>query len=155
MTKTVILTIGIPGCGKSTFAAEYVKRGGGDAIFLNGDNVRAELYGDASIQGDPKEVFGLIKTRMLEGLKNPSVKYLVIDNTNLSTKIRNQYYEMVSKDDDVEFILVYFPVNLEKALRQNKMRDRFVPESVINRMAGTLTPPTTFERNNYRVIEVE
>ena len=42
--------VGAPGSGKSTYAARIAKRE--NAVIISGDQIRAELYGDANIQGE-------------------------------------------------------------------------------------------------------
>lgn len=157
MEKTVIIMIGIAGIGKSTKMAELLK--GTDHVILNADGVREELYGDPKIQGNPMEVFAVIRRRYLDALMSPKVTHIGLDNTSLSYKLRKQYYKLAKDlledemiDDMPTFKLVYFEPDLEKALRQNAGRERNVPEDVIRRMANNIQPPNAWETANCQVV---
>ena len=52
---TAYVMVGAPGSGKSTYAAKLAKEH--NAIIISGDDIRAELYGSADIQGNWGEIW--------------------------------------------------------------------------------------------------
>ena len=65
----LILLVGIPGSGKTTYSKEYIERSP-NTFHLSSDAIRKELYGDENIQGNPGEVFALMQKRAVEALNN-------------------------------------------------------------------------------------
>lgn len=135
--RQIILTRGIQGSGKSTWAESWVKESPNDRIRLNWDHLR-NMFGDywvdkrerLSVLGDMTEAF--LKSPMEHGWN------IVVDNMNLSESRWKYYqtridaynnthtkynYELVFKD--------FFNVTLEECLRRNAMRSNPVRESVI------------------------
>lgn len=56
MANELIMLVGIPGSGKSTYADKLVKDNP-EIIVHSSDKLREELYGDSSIQGDNGKLF--------------------------------------------------------------------------------------------------
>ena len=65
----LIILVGIPGSGKTTYANNYMVLNS-NTIHLSSDAIRKELYGDENIQGDPAEVFSLMQKRAVEALND-------------------------------------------------------------------------------------
>ncbi|QQR55771.1 MAG: AAA family ATPase [Candidatus Melainabacteria bacterium] len=59
--KRLLLLVGIPGSGKTTLAEKLIEKG---YHCLNADSIRRELYGDASAQGDPEQVFAIFSNSL-------------------------------------------------------------------------------------------
>ena len=59
----LIVMVGLPGSGKSTYAKELIKKGRAD-IILSSDAIREELTGDESNQTVNDKVFKLLYQRM-------------------------------------------------------------------------------------------
>ena len=64
---TLTLLIGPPGSGKTTYAQRH-SEDDKNIVHLSSDKIRQELYGDEAIQGNPEEVFGLMRARALDCL---------------------------------------------------------------------------------------
>lgn len=129
--KAVVL-IGIPGSGKSTLADNMILSG---YRSVSADRIREALYGDAGIQGDPREVFGTFYRELDSHLTagNP----IVVDNTNVRAKDRKKLLEQfVRFGYTVEYWLMDTP--LETCLLRNSLRERKVPDHVILRMFRAL-----------------
>ena len=62
---SLILLVGIPGSGKTTYAEKYIKENP-NAVHLSSDKIRAELWGNEATQGDNNEVFSLMQSRATE-----------------------------------------------------------------------------------------
>ena len=59
---TLILLVGIPGSGKTTYAEKYIEEHN-DTIHLSSDKIREELWRNEATQGDNNEVFSLMQSR--------------------------------------------------------------------------------------------
>jgi predicted kinase len=123
------LTIGIPGCGKSTYANTLA------ATEINLDNCREAVNGD---QGDQRNIAEVIAYRDELILKAAEQQQdIVISDTNIQPQFRT---ELVSdlRYLGYEVIYVVFNTSVETALQQNLMREKVVPEHVIYRMHDQL-----------------
>lgn len=125
--------VGAPGSGKSTVISQFIKDDPG-AVVISGDDIRAELYGDANIQGNYTE----IHDRMLELLEENVGKPVFLDGTHYRAAYRKEAIAMLNSYgyDKVNAIVVNPP--LEVCLRQNASRSRNVPQHVIERMHSAL-----------------
>ena len=54
-----IMLVGLPAVGKDTWANEYIKKHP-NTVIHSSDDIREELYGDASCQNNPEKVFEII-----------------------------------------------------------------------------------------------
>lgn len=125
----LILLVGIPGSGKTTYAKKYVEKEP-NIIHLSSDSIRAELYGDESIQGDPAEVFSLMQSRAVEALKNGND--VLYDATNVTRKDRSSIIGVCPKFAKIEAHIIWAPI--EVCLERDASRDRTVGKEVIDRM---------------------
>jgi len=133
----VIVLIGIPGSGKSTWAAKQ------NATVISSDELRGVLSGDVKNQDIHAKVFAtmryLLRTRLELGA-TPTI----IDATNIRRKDRKAWLQIAHKfGASVDAVLFDLPI--EVALERNRKRDRVVPEDVIRSMAKRLQLPTIEE----------
>lgn len=127
--NTLIVTCGIPGCGKTTWAEKQKDQ----YLIFDSDKIRKELYGDESVQTNPAYVFSIMRERTLAALKEG--KNVIYCATNINTNHRKQLITFIRKyASSVRLLLVIFNLNLETCLERNFARERHVPEYVINRM---------------------
>lgn len=136
MPKLVLL-VGIPGSGKSTYAANYLPAYPKQKVHLSSDSIRAELYGDESIQGNPSEVFSLMQTRAVEALNNGYD--VVYDATNLTRKDRASIISLCPKFVQIEAHIIWAPI--ETCIERDASRDRTVGKEVINKMLKRFQAP--------------
>lgn len=136
MQVPVIIMVGLSASGKSTEAAYMAEKLGADVY--NADKIREELYGDASIQGDNKEVFHLLYERAKDDVSIG--RPVILDNTNITVKDRKRAMN-VFRNYDVRFEAVYMDTDIEECKRRNAERERVVPEYVIDRMAERFEEP--------------
>ena len=133
----VTFLIGLPGAGKSTYAPEGVKR-------VCPDEIRKKLYGDISVQGDPKKVFGRVYGEIRRSVKN-GIPF-TYDATNADIRSRRDITCHIRKcaaeyGKDVRINAVYLATPVDTCIMRNKGRkDRKVPvpEEIIRKMAEKL-----------------
>ena len=53
---TLILLVGPPGAGKTTYAEKYISQHD-NTVYLSSDEIRKEMWGNEAIQGDNNEIF--------------------------------------------------------------------------------------------------
>ena len=87
----LVLLVGFPGCGKSTFAKKYYS----DYIYINQDT--------------DKTAANSIKKFKL-GVKNN--KSIIVDNTNLDYNKRQEFIELITEDYIVKIIVFDIPINI-------------------------------------------
>jgi predicted kinase len=137
----IVLLVGLPGSGKSTWAESNVIPGVSGT--LSSDALRGLLADDPDNQNIHALVFKVLRDllrRRLE-LKRP-ITY--IDATNLTPKERRPYIKLAALFD-AEIEAVFFDVPAEECIRRNRGRERIVPDTVIRMLAAKLVPPTTSE----------
>lgn len=131
------MLIGLPGSGKSSYAQKWYSKDKEESIILSSDSIRKELYGDESIQGNPKEVFYLMQTRAIDALnKGYDVCY---DATNLTRKDRFQIMSKIPKFCNTQATILWAPI--EMCIENDKNRERTVGEEVIKRMVKKFEVP--------------
>lgn len=137
MRPRVIVLVGLPGSGKST----YVARLGATAV--SSDEVRRLLVDDAGDQTIQSRVFSTLRYLLRQRLElRRPVTY--VDATNLTPRERRPYI-VLSRLHDGEAEAVFFDVPLEVCRRRNRERNRVVPEAVMEHMAARLVPPAEAE----------
>ena len=141
----LIMVVGVPGIGKSTWAKELSDL---YAIpVVNSDKVRKELYGKEEIQGDVKEVFDEVYHDVR--LYLDSFDVCILDATNTSKWARTQALKR-SGADEVWYVIM--DNDIERAKKQNQMRERVCPDFVIDRMYHQLNKewPSVGEKDSVR-----
>ena len=131
-SRTLIMPIGIPGCGKSTFMCHLNEKYGIPVV--SSDSVREELYGDESIQGDSNQVFNIVYKNINNHLENEGV--CILDATNVTRKVR---IKAIKKTNPTQVIYILMDNNIHQALSRNSKRERVVPKHVIIRMRQSFT----------------
>jgi len=117
--------VGAPGAGKSTLATQIEKAE--NAVVISGDEIRAELYGNAATQGKWGEIHDRIEEMVAESCGMP----VVLDGTHYLTSYRREALALLRSYgyDDVEAIVVNPP--LEECIFRNANRHRGVPRHVV------------------------
>ncbi len=127
-----ILTVGLPGCGKSTYAAG-LKSG---HVEVNLDLLRERVCGDATNQEATPRALRL-RSRLL--------KQLAAKGRDVILSLRGWGFTVH---------VVFFDVGETTCLARNARRGRQVPEAVIHMMAGFIreNPPTAKEADSFERI---
>ena len=137
MASKVIVLVGLPGSGKSTWATAQ------GHVVLSSDAMRILLSGDESDQTIHARVFRTMRFLLRERLEL-GARVTILDATHLARKWRKPWLTLAARyGASVE--AVYFDLPLEECLRRNRSRSRVVPEAAIREMAARLQAPARAE----------
>jgi predicted kinase len=131
---TVVLAIGLPGSGKSSWFKRHNIRP------LSSDLLRELLFDDAEEQRFQDLVFSnlrsMLKARLIA--RRP-INY--VDATNLTPHDRHSWIKL-AEDYGYDVQGLFFDVPLEVCMERHARRGRVVPEDIMRKMANKLRPPT-------------
>lgn len=131
---------GLVASGKSTRAKKLAKEY--NATIFSSDALREEMFGDVNNQEHNQELFAELHKRIKECLR--SGKSAIMDSTGLSYKKRMSFLCEL-KNIPCEKICVLMATPYEECLKRNALRERKVPEYVIERMYRQFDPPYWYE----------
>jgi predicted kinase len=133
----IILAVGLPGSGKSTYFANL------GAHAISSDAIRLHLADDESDQTIHARVFATMRYLLKQRIElGRPVTY--VDATNLTRRDRRPFIKLAQKHVcDIEAL--FFDIPLEVCKVRNSSRSRLVPDQVLDRMAAKLTPPSLEE----------
>lgn len=147
--KKLLVLIGIPASGKSTFAMDLLKKE--DNWFrVSRDDIRMTMFGtefNPHIEGFVSKIQNMLILKALKSDHN-----VVIDNCNVRESYRNDLYNLAKLDGNVMYEEMIFKTSLQECLERNKQRSRKVPEEAIIKFAkegrntiwGTYKPKKEF-----------
>ena len=134
---SIVLLVGLPGSGKSTWAAHQ------STTALSSDAVRLLLADDATDQSIHARVFATVRylLRQRIAIGRPLT---IVDATHLTPAERLPYVQ-IAQWYHCGIEAVFFDVPVEVCLERNRGRNRVVPEDAVRTMAAKLVPPTLDE----------
>jgi len=137
--KKVIMGIGIPGSGKTTILKEFADKNGYE--YICPDDIRLEMTGDSSNQTKNREVWAEAYKRVEENLNKN--KTSVFDATFADSYQRKSFIDFTRTHGVEKVQGVYLDIDLEIAKKRNSIRERKVPDYVLERMSKSLSdlPP--------------
>lgn len=130
------MMIGIPGIGKSTYAKNWKEECPDSRQIIASDEVRKDLYGSESIQGDWNEIIDEMEYQIM--LSSAALKDIIIDATHTNRLSRKNMIHLLWKNGYNDVIGVWFKPDIEKAINQDSQRSRHVPHHIIRKMADRL-----------------
>lgn len=136
----VVLAIGLPGSGKTTW---FKRRG---VTPLSSDMLRNILFDDITEQRYQGLVFSTLRS-LLRARLIAKMPWNYVDATNLSAHERRQWIKM-AKSFGYEAQAVFFDVPLEVCMERNSRRERTVSDDIMRKMAERLRPPSFKEGFN-------
>lgn len=145
----LLVLVGIPGSGKSTWARQFVQTQPGYRV-VSTDQIRADLFGDDAIQGDWAQIWPQVQSQWQQGMKairQGQLRGMIYDATNCRRHYRRQVLALARQLGFNPVILCWFDVPLSLGLQRNRRRSRQVPEAIIESMFRQLqgAPPATSE----------
>jgi len=138
----IILTVALPGAGKSTWAKKIKAQDPDKYIIVERDEIRETLFGAEYATKDPvrykESQVTAVHSEIIDKALSKGKKVIVSD-THMNTRaVSNQ--AQTAKRLRKKIDLKYFNVSVEECKRRNRLRGesggRFVPEEVIDRMAS-------------------
>jgi predicted kinase len=136
----IILAVGLPGSGKSTY---FARRG---IRPLASDDLRELLLDDAADQSDPALIFATLRQMILLRLKLGR-RRTCVDATSLTPRERLPYVQL-AQQHGATIRAIFFDVPLDTCIARNRARGatgRRVPLRVMRDMSRKLVPPTRAE----------
>ncbi len=130
----VVLAIGLPGSGKTTW---YKRRG---VTPLSSDLLRTILFDDITDQRYSGLVFSTLRS-LLRARLIAKMPWNYVDATNLSAHERRQWIKM-AKSFGYEAQAVFFDVPLAVCMERNSKRERRVADDLMEKMGERLRPPS-------------
>lgn len=126
----ILILIGIPASGKSTWAKDYVRRNEG-WVRVSRDEYRLMLKNSQVCE--PK-IEDLITTLVNGAIRKALMKKLniIIDNTNLKVRYINQFINEFKDVADIDYRV--FDISLDKAIERDEQREMKVGVGVIKNM---------------------
>lgn len=137
----IILMVGISGSGKSTQADRF-EATIPNSVVLSSDALRGIIGIDETDQNVNPIVFATLRTMAEYFLKRDRV--VIIDATNVSVKDRRPFVE-IAKKLNAEIHAYVINVAPVIAKERNSLRERKVPEYVIDKQISKFSMPTLQE----------
>lgn len=134
------LLIGPPASGKTTLARALVpllsQPGAPQALLLSTDEIRAEVFGDAAVQGPWSSIEALLHRRIIEAVA--AGRPVLVDATHARRSWRLAITQALALPAPVEWIGWWLFTPLPTCLEWNRTRQRRVPVAVIQELAAAL-----------------
>ncbi len=127
-SNAIIMLVGIAGSGKSTFAQKVFRE---NALIVSSDECRKEISGNEADQTVTEEAFKLFYKKIADGVKMGG--QVVADATNLDKFSREEIYQ-IARENGVPVYALIFNIPFDVIKKQNRMRERVVPEYALERM---------------------
>ena len=121
--------VGIVGCGKTTVAKNRMEDG---ELFLDSDEIREELFGDAACQDNPALVFATMEKRTIEALN--AGRNVIYVACNIWSRRRISFLKAIkSKAPNTIYKCFVVEAPIEVCRERNSNRSRVCPAYVIDK----------------------
>lgn len=126
MLKILVL-VGIPASGKSTFARQFTTDKSKEWVIVNRDSIR-EMLGDYWVPSREKLVTDIERASIYSAINRGF--NVIVDATNIGTKSTYRF-EAYSGELSCDLEFKNFEVDLETAIERDNNRNRTVGEEVV------------------------
>jgi predicted kinase len=153
--KILSLLIGLPGSGKSTYAKTIATINPAIHI-ISPDEIRFQMldYEHTGIDYDPNiepQVWDQVKSEVRQCLRDINISECILDATNTKKDLRKDFID-IARQFHAKTKAYVFPPNIAVAKQRNLLRERNVPEKVIESMANSFEEPSFDEFDKIIVI---
>ena len=152
MSKLIVLS-GVPGCGKSTWANEFIAEN--SAIVVSRDEIRFSLLKEGEDYfSHEDEVTATFYDKINKYLALKAYDYVIADATHNTVKARNYMLDHINMDNVEQIIVVNFYISIDQCMKQNRQRTgrARVPDYALERMYKFHQVPTFHEKYKYGCI---
>lgn len=119
--QKLVLTVGIPACGKSTWAKEEIRKDPEGTSRVNRDDLRNMMSNYTFTDSNEKLVTGVRDFAITHALKRG--RNVIVDETNLNPRAYPEFCEMVKKlNIDCMVMEKPFYIDLEEAIERDSKR---------------------------------
>ena len=138
--KALIILVGPPASGKSTWGKEFALNNG--VVYVSTDTIRKEIGTGEGDQTVSAAAFGIARSRVSAALG--AGKSAMIDATSVNRKARRDWINL-GRGHSAFIIAIAFEVPREELLRRDAHRERQVGPEVIDRFVNKYERPTEQE----------
>jgi predicted kinase len=139
MPPPLLCLVGLPASGKSTIVTA-IQTDCPKLIVVSPDRIRADLYGDAAIQGDWAVIESMVAAQFCQAV-NPTIApspVAIYDATNANPAHRIEAIALARRCGFGRVIGIWVDCPLALCLAHNQSRERQVPAAAIARMDAML-----------------
>jgi len=142
--SNIVVLIGLPGCGKSTYTKSNDLLGGipiNEYSVHSSDEIRLELGTTADKpHAHDQKVFQILHQRIKDDLKND--KSCIYDATNLSRKKRRAFLQELNRIPCTKYAVLFMePIDVCKERNSHRKGFARVPDEVYDRMLASFNVP--------------
>lgn len=154
----IILLVGLPGAGKSTWTREYLKSNP-NTVVVSSDDLIEEFAKENSLTYS--EAFKLVNQNEIEKAMmqrfNDAVaedKDIIVDRTNMTSKGRNKFLSKVSSKYIKTAIVFDVPQDVVESRLKSRAEQtgKVIPEFVVRSMRSNFQRPTLDEFDVIRLV---
>lgn len=147
----LIITVGLPRSGKTTWAKEFLKKSG-NAIRINRDDIRQMLHNGKWSPRNEEMTMKIQKAMVEAGLK--AGKVVVVDDTNLGDYHRARWSGIAKEQGATFEVKKMDDVSIQELIHRDKHSDSVRGSDVIVRMALE-TKFITFENDEIVICDLD
>jgi predicted kinase len=138
-----IILSGLPGSGKSTYAAQLAQEI--EAEIVCPDTLRKEVTGSESDMSRDGYIWGSLVEERIKLIVLIHGKSVIFDATQINQKSRKSITYIAKQLKNIDLECHYFEPDVKVAKFQNLKRDRKVPENIIDNFAMRWETPSLDE----------
>ena len=145
--KTLYIMVGAPGSGKTWFAKQRLITGPG-WFYVSRDEIRFSIIKEEEDYfSHEKEVYLEFIKKIVKGLKDPDIYYVIADATHLNWSSRNKLINNLIMAklglNEINIIPIVIESNIDDIFKRNKQREdrAVVPNSILKKMINSMTDP--------------